>query len=123
MDTGDFAFWDISKVRKGDDFLLGEQGLLKVVEKPSSMGKGEGKGKGKGVARRESELPQIVQPLIVEWYGIRNDSIQEARDVDIQQIFYARNPREHHTEYMSPGLGTQPIPVFILSDSGKLGAF
>lgn len=121
MDAGDFAFWDVSKVRKGDDFLLGRQGLLKVLEKPSSKGKGESK--GEGVARSESGSLDIVHPLIVEWYGVKNDSIQEARDVDIQQTFYGRNPKEHHTEYMSPCLGIQPIPVFILSDSGKLGTF
>jgi hypothetical protein len=59
------------------------------------------------------------EPLVVEWCGVKSETLRELSDVDIQQTFYGSNPKEHHTEYSSTALPTRPLPVLILSNSTK----
>jgi hypothetical protein len=97
---------------------MGEQGVLEVIEDPKTT-KARIKSKGKEITAEPSSSRIRRPSLLVQWYGVKSTTVQEARDFEIKQTFYGENPREHHTEYLSTGWQTKPIQVFILSDSSK----
>jgi hypothetical protein len=110
--------WDLTGIKPGFRFLMGEQGVLEVIEDPKTA-KAKLKGKGKEITAEPSSSRIRRPSLLVQWYGVKSTTVQEARDFEIKQTFYGENPREHHTEYLSTGWQTKPIQVFILSDSSK----
>lgn len=54
-----------------------------------------------------SKASDDVQPFVVEWNKVASEALQEVSDVDIQQTFYALNPKEHHAEYISTAFPNQ----------------
>jgi hypothetical protein len=109
-------YWDVRDIKKKTRFRLGEQGILELFELPKRSHTSR-----KGKAKMTSESNDEPHPLLVEWYGVKSETIRETIDVDIKETFYGENPKEHHTEYSSTALPTRPIPVFILSNSRKIG--
>lgn len=114
-------YWDLTNLQPKSRFLLGEQGILEVLQVPKPNHK-RSKGKEKvGDSPIQAEHPRPgSQIIVVEWYGVKSETLQEVKDVEIQQTFYGSNPKKHHTEAISIGLLTRPIPVLILSDSHKI---
>lgn len=109
-------YWDVRDIKKKARFRLGEQGILELFELPKSSHTSR-----KGKAKMTSQANDEPHPLVVEWYGVKSETVRETIDVDIKETFYGENPKEHHTEYSSTALPTRPIPVFILSNSRKIG--
>lgn len=119
--VGKKPYWDLTNIEPGIEFLMGEQGVLKVLENPKSRRK---RLKGKERAGLTSSPSDPSQSLFVEWYGVKSETLQEVKDVEIQQTFFGSNPKEHHNEAISIASKNltepRPIKVLILSDSGEI---
>jgi hypothetical protein len=113
---GERPYWDMRNVERKARFRLGDQGVLDVFENPNAILSSR---KGKGKAKMRTKSTTGREPLVVEWCGVKSETLRELSDVDIQQTFYGSNPKEHHTEYSSTALPTRPLPVLILSNSTK----
>ena len=90
--------WNISSVKKGARFSLGDQGSLTVYAKPS---------------------PCLKPPLCVEWHSVKGKKLQEFKDLSINEDLLGKGPEKHHQEYIRGKWVTEPLQVLVLSKSNK----
>ncbi|CAG8978922.1 hypothetical protein HYALB_00005259 [Hymenoscyphus albidus] len=96
LDRAGKIVWDATDVRKGTSFSLGDHGTLKVLTPPSD-----------------------TCPLIVEWNGVKSETLKEVKNVAINEKLLGRNAERHHREHTRGTWESRPLPVLVLSKSAK----
>ncbi|CAG8956016.1 hypothetical protein HYFRA_00008872 [Hymenoscyphus fraxineus] len=97
LDRAGKVVWDATDVKKGTSFSLGDHGTMKVLTPPSD-----------------------TCPLIVEWNGVKSETLKEVKNVAINEKLLGRNAERHHREHIRGTWESRPLPVLVLSKSAKI---
>jgi hypothetical protein len=96
VDGGSKAIWNAMELKKGTRFSLGNHGTLKVLT----------------AANR-------TRPTIVEWNDVKSDTLQEVKNVGINEKLLGKNMERHHREYIRGSWEPRPLPILVLSKSTR----
>lgn len=94
VDSGKTTIWNAKELNKGTTFPLGDHGSLKVL----------------AAANR-------VCPAIMEWHGVKSETMKEIKNVAINEKLLGENKEKHHKEYMRGKWEAKPLPILVLSKS------
>lgn len=97
LDAAGKAAWDAKEVKKGSSFSLGNHGTLKVLTSSSN-----------------------TCPVIMEWSGVKSETMKEVKNVAINEKVLGRNAERHHREHIRGTWESKPLPVLVLSKSTKV---
>jgi len=89
--------WNAKELKKGLSLPLGDHGSLKVLAAASR-----------------------ICPAVMEWHGIKSETMKEVKNVAINERLLGRNHEKHHKEYIRGKWEAKPLPVLVLSERTKV---
>ncbi|KAF8862986.1 hypothetical protein BDZ45DRAFT_146290 [Acephala macrosclerotiorum] len=97
VENGSKTIWNARELKKGTSFPLGDYGALKVLDAASR-----------------------TCPAIMEWSGIKSETLREVKNVAINEKLLGKNAERHHREYIRGKWEPVPLPILVLSKSAKV---